>query len=83
MAIFYAIVLATGVLAIGVAVMAASKGYSLAELYTDTFPTFRGGAEPASMPAVVYLIFFGYVVGTAEIAILYRRRIARRWLDRR
>jgi hypothetical protein len=78
----YAIIIATGLLAIGIAVTAGMKGYSLEELYVETFPTFRGGEPATRLPKAVYTIFFAYVIAAAEIAILYRRRLAKRWFGR-
>jgi hypothetical protein len=75
----YAIVMATGVLVIGIVVTAAARGYSLGELYTETFPTFRGAPHPSVLPRYAYAVFFAYVVGAAELAILQQRRIVKRW----
>ena len=75
----YAIIMATGVLVVGLAVAAAAKGYSLGELYFETFPTFRGDSHPNVLPSYAYAVFFAYVVGAAELAILYQRRIVKRW----
>jgi hypothetical protein len=71
--------MATGVLVIGVAVAAAASGYSFGDLYFDTFPTFRGGSHPNFLPWYVYAVFFAYVAGAAELAILHQRRIAKGW----
>lgn len=75
----YAIIMATGVLVVGVAVAAAAGGHSLGELYFETFTTFRGGSHPNVLPWYAYAVFFAYVVGAAELAILHQRRIVKRW----
>ena len=74
----HAIVVATGVLVIGFVIAAAAKGYSLGELYFETFPTFRGSSHPNVITWRVYAVFFAYVIGAAELAIVYQQRIARR-----
>jgi len=75
----YAIIMATGVLVVGFAVTAAARGNSLGELYFETFPTFRGASHPSALPWYAYAVFFAYVVGAAELAILQQRRIVKRW----
>lgn len=75
----YAIVMATGVLVVGFAVAAAARGNSLGELYFDTFPTFRGAPHPSVFPWYAYAVFFAYVAGAAELAILQQRRIVKGW----
>jgi hypothetical protein len=70
--------MATGVLVIGCAVAAAARGYSLGELYFEAFPTFRGGSHPDVLTWRVYAVFFAYVIGAAELAIIYQRRIVKR-----
>jgi hypothetical protein len=75
----YAVIMATGVLVIGLAVAAAARGFTLGELYQETFPTFRGNARPIVLTWHVYAVFFMYVVGAAELAIVHQRRIAKRW----
>jgi hypothetical protein len=75
----YAIIIATGVLVVGFAIAAAARGYSLGEFYFETFPTFRGGSHPNVLPWYAYAVFFAYVVGAAELAILHLRRIVKRW----
>lgn len=75
----YAIIMATGVLVIGFTVVAAAKGYTLGELYIETFPTFRGSSHPNVLTWRAYAVFFAYVAGAAELAILHQRRIVKRW----
>lgn len=77
LAVSYAVIIATGILIVGLAVVASTKGYSLVQLYTETFSPFRGSGEIPT-PPIVYSIFFAYVIGAAQIAIICRRRIARR-----
>ena len=75
----YAIIMATGVLVVGFAATAAAKGYTLGELYIETFPTFRGSPQPTVLTWHAYAVFFAYVVGAAELAIVHQRRIFKRW----
>jgi hypothetical protein len=73
----FGVVIATGTLTIGGAIFAAAAGYALGDLYALTFPSFRGSAGRPEIPPAVYAIFVAYVVGAAEIAILYRRRVVK------
>jgi hypothetical protein len=74
----FGVVVATGTLTIGMAVYAAVAGYTLGDLYTMTFPTYRGGSAAHQIPGAVYAIFVAYVIAAAQIAILCRRRIVAR-----
>lgn len=71
-------VVATGMLAIGVVITAAVRGYSLVDLYMETFPSFRGPAT-TSIPTAVYVIFFLYVLGAVEVAMSSRHLLSKRW----
>jgi hypothetical protein len=73
-AIVFAVTIATGMLTVGFAAFAALNGQNLAELYLDTFPRMRGAGTPAHLSGIAYLIFFAYVIGAAQIAIICRRR---------
>jgi hypothetical protein len=75
----HAIIMATGVLVVGFALAAAARGATLGELYIETFPTFRGSSQPNVLTWHSYAVFFAYVVGAAELAIVYQRRIVKRW----
>ena len=74
----YGVVVATGVLTIVFAIAAAVRGSSLGDLYVEVFPRFRGGGHVSDIPLLAYAIFFAYVIAAAELAILHRRRLARR-----
>jgi hypothetical protein len=75
----HAIITATGVLVVGFAVAAAAQGATLGELYNVTFPTFRGSSQPGVLTWHAYAVFFAYVVGAAQLAIVHQRRIFKRW----
>lgn len=77
----YGTIVATGVLAIGFVAVAAVKGYSPVDFYAETFPSFRGPGV-TQIPPVVYAIFFLYVIGAVEVALVYRRRLSNRWSRR-
>jgi hypothetical protein len=69
-----AIVVVSGVLAIGFATYAAMKGYNVGDLYSEIFPRFRGG-QAAELPRAAYVIFFAYVIAATELALILRRRL--------
>jgi hypothetical protein len=73
--IIVAVTTATGILTLGFAVTAAIHGQNLAELYLELFPQVRGLPVPFRTQATAYAVFFTYVVGAAQIAIICRRRI--------
>jgi hypothetical protein len=77
----YAVVLATGLFAIGFAVTAAVKGYTPGDFYAEMFPVYRGPGEAPISP-MVYAIFVAYVIAAAQISIACRRRIAQRWFGK-
>ena len=79
----YAVIVATGVFTIVVAVFASIKGYTILDLYAETFPRFRGDSDPVTIPTMVKLSFAVYVLAAAEIALFFRRRLAARWLEHR
>ena len=64
--------IATGVLAISSVAWASFHGYTIGSLYDTLFPRFRGPVEPADIPKSVYVTFFFYVIGAAEIGIVCR-----------
>lgn len=76
--IVVAITMATGILTLGFAVSAAMHGQNLAERYLELFPQVRGLPVSFRTQAMSYAIFFTYVVGAAQIALICRRRIGAR-----
>lgn|SRR3954447_15098665 len=72
--IIVAVTTATGLLTLGFAVTAAMHGQNLAELYLETFPRVRGVPVPLHLQSIAYAVFFLYVVGAAQIAVICRRR---------
>jgi hypothetical protein len=76
----YAVIVATGLLTIAIAVIAWINGSSVADLYTEFFPRYRGSAGPMRIPAGVQIIFIIYVVVAAQMAIFFRKRVAARLL---
>ena len=79
----YAITLATGLLAIGLAIAAWLNDTSVVDYYHDLFPRIRGAAPPVSFPRLGYIVFAAYIIVAASIAVRARRRIAHAWLKRR
>ena len=72
-----AIVVVSGVLAIGFAAFAAMKGYTIGDLYAEVFPRFRG-ERVSEVPRAAYVIFFAYVIAATELALILRRRLTNR-----
>lgn len=70
-----AVLIASGLLLVGVAFAAAMRHQTVFELYAGAFPRFRGGAEVAKIPPLAYVIFAGYILTTAELALICRRWI--------
>ncbi|HKO01644.1 MAG TPA: hypothetical protein VJ032_08130 [Thermoanaerobaculia bacterium] len=69
-----AIVVVSGVLAIGFATFAAMNGYNIGDLCSAIYPRFRGG-QAAELPRAAYVIFFAYVIAATELALILRRRM--------
>jgi hypothetical protein len=69
-----AIALATTLLVVVLALLAARNGSSLGDLYAKYFPQLRGSDQARPLP--VYFGFVVYVVGAAEAAIFFRRSAA-------
>jgi hypothetical protein len=63
------------------AVVAGAQGYSLADMFAYMFPRFRGETRLSAIPMTAYTLYFAYVIAAAEIAILYRRSVIRRYRD--
>jgi hypothetical protein len=81
-AAIYGVVLATGALTIVLAITAAAHGYGLGDLHAEAFPRFRGGQPVTTISPIAYAMFFGYVIAAGQIAIVCRRRLAKRWSSR-
>jgi hypothetical protein len=77
-ATFSAVVFATGLLAITVALIATSQGTTIADLYSRTFPHYRGTVVPMDIPIAARVMFVLYVMGAAQMAIVFRRTLAAR-----
>ena len=69
----YGAVMATGLLTIAFAAAATMRGQRVVDLYGDLFPVLRGGGVLPQSPAA-YWIFVVYVIGAAQIALVFRRR---------
>jgi hypothetical protein len=75
----YSVVLTTGALMLVLAVAAAMKGGSVADLFAEVFPRMRGGVMATEIPGLGYALFVIYIVVASTIAIITRRRFAQRW----
>lgn len=71
--VIVAMTITTGALTLGLAIMAAVHGQNLVDLYLETFPQVRGLPVPFQMRGTGYAVFFLYVVGAAQLAIVCRR----------
>lgn len=70
--------LATGLLfAIG-AIVAGVQGTSLAQLYIEYFPVFRGSGVPTPRPQGLSAIVIAYSLVSAQLAISIRRALSGR-----
>jgi len=73
------VIIATGMLTIGLTIYAALQGASIGDWYAQTFPEFRGMPSPVPTPRFVYVLFFAYVIVAAQVALVVRRRIEKSW----
>jgi len=74
----YAVIVTTGLLVVGLTIYAALNDQNLADLYTRTFPSFRGGPVVTPVPRGALILFGIYAFAASQIAIVARRWIARR-----
>jgi hypothetical protein len=68
------IAVTTTLLVFVLAILAVRLGYNFGDLYAEYFPQSRGPNGGLRLPDHVYAGLIGYVVGSAELAILLRRR---------
>lgn len=78
----YSVVVTTGGLMLVLAVAAGMKGASVADLFAEVFPRFRGGVDATQIPGLGYAIFVIFIVAAAALAVSSRRRFASRWSRR-
>jgi hypothetical protein len=72
----HAVLLASGALLLVVAIAARLRHETIADLYTEAFPRFRGRGEKVRIPSLVYVMFISYIVAATELALMSRRRPA-------
>jgi hypothetical protein len=73
-----AVVFATGVLAICVAIVSGATGSTIPDLYETAFPRTRGGGGTPGIPTVLTVSFVLYVAAAAQITIVFRRMLEAR-----
>jgi hypothetical protein len=81
-AAFYGVLITTGALTLVLVIAAAMSGGSVTDLFAEVFPRFRGGTNTTQIPGLGYAIFIIYTVVASTIAVMSRRRFARRWSRR-
>lgn len=80
---FYGLVIASGMLIIGLAVGSAIFGRTLAGLLSvEWFPTTRGGPVTLSIERITSVVFFAYVSGASVAALFHRHWTRKAWAAR-
>lgn len=79
----YAVVVATGLLTLGLGIVASLNHASFVEYYQYVFPHYRGGGPTRTdIPAFGYVAFVIYIVVAAVVAVNARKRMERAWSRR-